>query len=356
MRKINCLIFTVCLIFIHSCKNENSIIKNEIKEFPETIELSGELVENIELNCSFANLAVIDSFLIIQTREEKFFHIYNTNNYELLAEFGNKGRGPNEFIRPVLLNQISFNNDGNPLFNVYDKTRRRTTEVNILNAIQQKGGFFNQNKIPKKINEHLRHFFYRDDNLLIASPEKGDRFLIYNDSANKLQKIPFVPKADFNIKKSWIDMVYRSYTVVNKDLNLFASAPLYIGEIDFFDTKGNCLSSSIFESSEDLQAELSKKNEKDIDPKIQTIDMVAKKNLIYTLNFNNRLSDFNPNPSKNMENIKIQVFNWDGNAVKEFILDKRYVTSFAVDIKNGRFYGYCPGELKYNIISYKFNK
>lgn len=355
MKKFNFTIFIVCLLTIYGCKKENKSIENEIKKFGETEKLSGELIKKIELNCSFANLAVIDSFLIIQTREDKFFHIYNTNNYELLAEFGNKGRGPNEFIRPELLNQASYDNNM-PLFNVYDYTRRRITQINIINAIKQEGQIFNQNPVPEEIDDYLTYFFYRDDNLLIATPEVGGRFIIYNDKNYTLQKTPFIPKVDFDIKESKIGMIYRSSAVVNKDLNLFASTTLHFGEIDFFDTEGNYISSSVFESNDDLQTELAKKNEDDIDLKIQTIDMDTKGNLIYGLNFNNRLSEFNTNPSKNMKNIKVQVFDWNGNAIKEYVLDKRYVTSFAVDIKSNKFYGFCPGESDYNIVSYEFKK
>lgn len=50
---------------------------------------------------------------------------------------------------------------------------------------------------------------------------------------------------------------------------------------------------------------------------------------------------------------KIEVFDWDGTPVKEYVLnDDRFVQSFAMDLENNRIYGYCPYERDNNIIIY----
>ena len=40
--------------------------------------------------------------------------IYSTNSHKLLAEFGKRGRGPKEFIRPLLIKQTSYDPTNNP--------------------------------------------------------------------------------------------------------------------------------------------------------------------------------------------------------------------------------------------------
>lgn len=354
MKFFKTISFVVSLILFVSCKNETDMAKNEISKFTETIKLSGVPIKNIELASTNANMVVIDSLLIIQTRQEPFIHIYNTKNYKLLAETGSKGRGPNEFIRPELQNFISYK-DSTPLINIYDYTRRRITQVNVYNAIYQKGDVFDQKPLPENIKDYLNHFFYYDNNHLIASSENGGRFYIYNRKSKKSLRIPYLPKLDFNIKKPWLYGIYRSATVVNTKENKFASAPIGLGQLDFFNLEGKYIKSSVFESSkEDVKSELSKKEHKKINIKFQIADITAKDDFIYALNFNNRLITVNEDPS-NIDNMKIQVFDWNGKAKKEYMLDKRYITSFAVDVKNHTFYGYSPNESKNNIISYKFN-
>jgi len=126
-------------LLLYACNNRKPKV-TLVSEFPKEEHLKGIPIKNIMIQSKGnVNLLSIDSFLVIQKREEKYFQIYNTNNYELLSEFGTKGRGPNEFIFPELLNQISYDKITNsPLFCVYDYNRRKFTRINIINAINKR--------------------------------------------------------------------------------------------------------------------------------------------------------------------------------------------------------------------------
>ena len=150
-------------------------------------------------------------------------------------------------------------------------------------------------------------------------------------------------------------LVYRSSSFVNKKLRLIVSAPLLLGEIDFFDLDGNHLSSSIFFPREGLKKDIRNIdiNGKDFDPKYHIVQLHANDEYIVGLNLNNYQSAIYENGS--LSNQSILVFDWKGNPVKKFILDKQYfIKSFAVDWENSRFYGYCSEESEHNIIVYEF--
>jgi hypothetical protein len=72
---------------------------------------------------------------------------------------------------------------------------------------------------------------------------------------------------------------------------------------------------------------------------------------LYALNIDNKIQDYRTD--SNMQPIKIQVFDWDGNPIKEYIIgDNRRVISFAYDKVHQRFYTYSTDEEDYNIVMY----
>lgn len=339
-------------MLLSSCKNteENKMVV--IDKFPEVQSIQGTPVENIELfSGGNVNLVVVDSFLVVQKKEDNFFHIYSTTTHELLAKVGSEGRGPNEFNFPELLNQVSHDKINNsPIVNIYDYDRRRFSELNILNAINQSDTIFNHKPIPN-IDKYLTYFFYMDNDMLIAAPENEGRFVIKDENKSEYQIIPYIPATDFHIDEEVLPMVYRSASFINKDLGLMASAPILLGELDFFDLEGKHVKSVEFESRDDLENELAKNIRGNGNIKYHIADIDAKGGFIYCLNYNNSSEVYER--TADISDLKIQVFDWDGNPIKEFILaDNRFISSFAYDEINNRFYGYCGNEEEHTIISY----
>jgi hypothetical protein len=189
---------------------------------------------------------------------------------------------------------------------------------------------------------------------MVATPEDNYRFLIYKDSTNTFQSVPYIPETKFPIKKRILPLVYRSATFVNRKLGLIASAPILLGELDLFDLNGNLLSSSIFEKRENLFKDLSNLDEKNRDVKYHIVQLHANENYIYALNYDNYQNDFVK--TKKFRNQSILVFDWKGNPVKKYILDKGFfIKSFAIDWNNNKIYGYCPDKNENSIIVYNCN-
>lgn len=360
MKKTISLTVLILALVIISCNNEASktII---INEFPESENLVGKAIEEISvLTSGNVNLICVDSFLVVQKSEEPVIQIYSNKTFELLAELGKKGRGPDEFIFPELLNQTSFDStNSSPVICIYDYNRRRFVKVNILYAVQNiLDRIYTEVPIPK-YDQYFTYFFFRDDDLLIATPEAESRFVIYKDSTESFKTVPFLPEPDFKIPELALDFVYRSTSFIDKDRGLMVSAPMLMGEIDFFDLDGNYLSSSIFFPGEELKKDLTSfgGNGSGYDPKYHIVQLHANKNFVIALNFNNYQGAFLDNDSITLSNQSIMVFDWHGNPVKKFVLDKSYfIKSFAVDWEKNRFLGYCSSENEHNIIMYEFDK
>ncbi|MCF8224080.1 MAG: TolB-like 6-bladed beta-propeller domain-containing protein [Bacteroidales bacterium] len=348
-------VLIVCL-FLFSCNREGGKL-NIINEFPDVENLIGRSIENVEF-FSKGNiyLVSIDTFLIIQRNEEPQFQVYNNITYDLLATFGTKGRGPYEFIWPELLNQTDYDESNNsPVVCIYDYTRRKFTKLNILYAVNNQVDKASTEISIPRYDQFFKYFFFRDDELMIATPETDYRFVIYKDFTKNYQTVPFIPSPDFPISEELQPWVYRSSSFVNKKLGLMVSAPLFLGEIDFFDLDGNHLSSSIFFPREGLQKDMriADINGKDYDPKYHIVQLHANDKYIVGLNHDNYQSAIYENGNRSNQNILL--FDWNGDPVKKFILDKQYyINSFTVDWENSRFYGYCSEESEHNIIVYEF--
>jgi hypothetical protein len=344
----------VLLVVSISCKDKKYSLKL-IDMFPTTEHLKGKPIENITLfSKGNVNLISIDSFLVIQKSEEPFFRIYSTNDYKLLSEFGKEGKGPNEFIYPELLNQTSYDKSNNsPIICVYDYTRRNFTRINILNLVKnQTDQIYNNIPIPM-YDQYFTYFFFRDDNLLIATPEREWRFVIYKDTVQSFVNVPYLPSVDFSVGEELKAIVYRSASYVNKKIGVMASAPLLLGEIDFFNLEGQYLSSSVFSSRKILKYDLENIDKiRGNNPKYFIEEIHANDNYIYALNYDNYQNDFYV--TGNYTNQSILVFDWEGIPIKKYILDKQhFIKSFAIDWKNNRIYGYDSNELNNTIIVYQ---
>jgi len=339
------IIFGSIVVFLlfTSCKEENTIQQSK--------SLEGAPVESIKIySGGNVNLAVIDTFLVIQKSEEPFIHIYNTNTHQKLVEFGKKGRGPDEFLGPSLMKQISYDSSNNsPLIKIFDYKRQEINTINIFHAIENK--VIKTQEALDSNGNFLLYFFYKDEDFYVATPENKGRFVIYNYNTSEINITPYLPETDFDIPKLDLSAVYRSTSFVNIDKELIASASYFFGQLDFFDLKGNHIRSTTFEPSNKFENELKAGSDSWKNIQLGIDDLDAKGEYIFGLNFNNSISTYLT--PKRTNNPKIQVFNWEGLAIKEYTLDNRLITAFAIDTNHDRIYAYSPNEEDHNIVIYK---
>lgn len=344
--------FIVIILFsilFTTCESEENAV---IVEFKETENLSGQPVEDITtFSSGNVHLTVADTFLVIQKNDVPFFKIYNTNTHELLAEFGEEGRGPEEFLGPVLQKRVEFSSENeSPVIKVFDYRRQSLSSINIFYVLSGKDAI-QQEDLP--VSTFQIYFHHSSDSTFIGTPQDG-RFQIYNHITQSDTVIPYVPKTDFIIPEFSLSAVYRTAAVINRKENLMAAAPLYFGQLDFFDLNGNYLRSTMWESKNKFEEEL-RSGQADFEKiKTQIVDLDSKNGLIYGLNRNNSVED--NNSGELTSDVKVQVFDWAGIPLEEYILDKRRLFSFAVDDVNNRIYAYSPDEPEHNIIMYDMNQ
>lgn len=334
-----------------SPKSSNDII---VRSFPKSLKVLSSPVEDIEvLSRGNVNLVVVDSFLIIQKDDEPMLEIFNTNNHDLLVSFGKKGKGPTDFEGPDLIKQIKRDSlNGSPIIHVFDFSRRRISKINILEAIKNKDSGINQRRIDE-LDGYLLRYFYEDENFILAKDEGDWRFVRYDYSDSSTYNIPYLPEIDYLENQRQYKSVFRSTVTVNKKKGLIATGTMLLGELNFYNLKGEYLKSTIFTPRKDVRRAIKKGGL--IEASLQIMDIQSTEEKIYALNYNNLQRDVHEPTHRN--DAKVQVFDWDGNPLIEYILaDNMYISYFAYDEKNNRIYGYAPDQKEHNIVMYDLNQ
>lgn len=336
-------VICLCLGFI-SC-SENEVIK-----FADYKSLEGHPVEEISVfSRGNVYLNVVDTFLIVSTSsDEPFLSVYSTNTHQLIKQFGKEGKGPREFLSFNPLRQTSVDSvNKSPVLHVHDFKSNRMGSIRLFRLLEGAEDF-SMGTLPAN-NRFFPFLHYMDEELLIATPEFGGNLFIQHLGSKQNFNVPFLPKPGFEISEQLLYTVYRPTVVVNKKKKLIAVAPLYLGEIDFYDLEGNYIKSSVFEARSTYKNELSKGIGSFENIKYQIAELDVSGDYIYGLNFNTAVKDYN----SGTWNSKIQVFNWDGEPIIEYMLDGRPVRSFAYDAIHNKFYAYDPNEEQHNVVVYE---
>lgn len=346
------LLITILIVssILINCKNTS----DSFTEFPIQKNIIGEVVDDISIYSSGnVYLAVIDTFLVIQSNTEKYFQIYSTNTHKLLTEFGTEGRGPNEFLGPSLKKQITIDEETqSPIALAFDFRKQTAHHINIFEALENNDQAISQLPLYGN-NQFLVFFHYYNNEFFIATPEANARLVMVQADNSKTVAFPYTPKPDFEIKKPDLSSVYKSAVLVNEEKKLIAAAPLLLPQLDFFDFKGNYIRSTKLRTEIEHHKELESGMNfwENIQANIADINAVG--DSIFALNYNNAIAKYYTEDREN--NMTVQVFNWSGDKVVEYSLaDRRYIQSFAVDPIHSRIYGYDPNEENFNIVSYSY--
>ncbi|MFV0502982.1 MAG: BF3164 family lipoprotein [Lachnospirales bacterium] len=332
----------ISLLTLTSCKNE----KVSIKEFPSSQKLKGTPLTTVKPYCPH-KIMVEDSLLIIINRiGDYFFQVYDTKNMNLLVEFGNKGRGPGEFNEPTFINKKK-NIEGKIYNLIYDTGSKRISYINFNDFVKDKTTVIKQEKLPKKMGDPDSFVFY-SDTLAITAPGDGGggRFQLFGNE--KTKTTAYIPELPFKVHEDNYYPIYvTKSSLINIEKKKFVATVPMLGQYDFFDFSGNLLYSSIIHRNENLKKTASSSMEVNKSVKLfyQT-ELKNVGNLIYSIYYK-----YKSNEGSFSTTSRIHIFDWDGNLVKEYLLDK-LILSFAYDDFNNCFYGIAPYEEEHQIIKY----
>jgi hypothetical protein len=341
----------ILLIFI-SCNN-NRVDRNQTI-FVKSLKTTSLIGRNICISNVFEpnSLTVQDSFLIIvDAKSEYCFHIYNTKTFKLVNEFGKRGRGPDEFINPVITSIKSENDGYRDDLIIYDRTRRRLSQINISNKISNPQYKIKSELLPKQML-NVTNIIYRNDSIALYIPyDEGNpgRFSIYNFNKESRTFTPYLPKLGFKVNPVNLYPIYAtSSSCVNINKNRFVAIPALLSELDFFNLAGEYLHSSVIERCNEIKYA---KNEKIIfdmpGVSYYFTNVLSVNDTIYALITGKKYPDF-----RNKTTSEIFVFDWDGKPIEKFLLD-REIYLFSYDRNNNSFIGYSPNDQEFPFIKYE---
>jgi len=323
----------ICIIF--SCKQENNK-RIEVKEFPESEELSGNIISNVKTQ-HIRTLRIIDSILVIVNSEgDYFFEYYNCNNFELTGKYGIKGKGPGEFLYPQLTGDFINKTLTETIIKVFDWNRKSISYVDLYKSINEKSYICKSYNLINDL-KNASGVIFSSDSLIGIIPDHllSSRFIIYNSKNHSINHIPFIPElAKWDIHRENRYYLYATGGhCVYKD-QFFIAAPAGNGQLDFFDLTGNYLKTLHIRDNNYLKEAKYFKSVMEIDGfNVFYSDLQIVNEEIYALFSVITIPDL-----KKITNSRIYLFDIEGNPKKEYILDKE-IHRFAIDTINQRFIG-----------------
>jgi hypothetical protein len=348
MSKLRLLTFFYLLIFGCKPKINNNI--TFIYPTPESVtKLTGEIVD-IDI-IGFGKLHVIDSSLILlNTKSEHIFEIYHTKTLEKLAAFGTIGEGPDEFLHVDPTEQeIVVKSDNRKYLELYDLEKKRLSYLDPIAAINDPDYTVTHESLPK-INLFVRQVIHKNDSILYFIPENQGRFMMYDYKSKEVKSIPFLPELDLPIQEKNKWMVYSSVFAVNQKLNRIAAAPMLLGQLDYFNFGGEHLYSTNFDDFNNYREQLTQDNVTNTTLKRYILSLKQFGDYIFAWNYD--WSFENSRNKKSPEKSRIMQFEWDGNLVREYVLDKN-IGSFAYDEINKCFFVFCPDDEDHPVWRYQ---
>ncbi|SIS69100.1 hypothetical protein [Belliella pelovolcani] len=350
--KFNGLIFISLAFLLFNCINKES----SIQQFNEEVPIYGEFVKEISIfSQSNVNLMVVDSFLVIQTSKDNFLKVYNTSNFQLLAEYGTIGNGDHQFATPRLLkNYRRSESENSPIVVVYDLDRMEINEIDLFKWINGEPQFHSQNPLDDRENYYL-NFYYSSVDYYIGVPDGPKKFILYDRIGQNEMVFPYTPKLDFDIEPFLMYSIYKPAITVNQRGMKIAAASLLVPNLEIYDFEQNLLASINYDTVDSLKNGLEEYRKTEwFDSKHFIVDIDSNDEYILGLNYNNSSTAIYNN--YNHQDLSFLQFDWDGNLLKKYVLaDNKFVESFAVDFNNKKVYCFLPHEKEYNLYVYDLN-
>lgn len=345
---MNKLLILVLCPFLLFCSKSNPEFTSVIPNFPEHKTLEGTQILKETMGTIY--ITKIDSLFVLSTIQDTLIHIYDTDE-NFISSFGKIGRGPNEFSNVPFINFASSKDNFNSIYSL----DRQLLKVNVINLnssiVENKLIMDNEIELPSELVGTQTVFFVDDEKIIGIYDDKfyraldqrrgGFYYFPYSETfeiieLHNLQIDPYEVMPATNINSR--------IAVSSPDGSKFAIVLTYSPLLEIFDT-GSTTPKRYYLGSTTPQNifELESFKDEELIEYYTFIDSSDK--YIYLLFSGNHYSE---TPLEN----KIQVIDWDGNPIKEYIIPQNYgLNMFKVDEENSTIYG-----LSYsNDAIYKFN-
>ncbi|WP_313258303.1 hypothetical protein [Sphingobacterium sp.] len=338
-RKIELIAYSLFVMIIISCNYERKIIlsneepKTRLKGLPLAIQFSkdGFFPEYVD---------IIDGNLFLFSTANKTGKTYDINTFSLIDSFS-----LNESQNPFYFQQQFSDNDGYTL-QFIDMSLNE-----IIKYTKKKNGksLINKSHIPfNYLNRFHTLLTFEDGSIFFAYLGKKSsegRYLFEN---NHTHWIPFlsVPNVQ-KVPKNKLALFNYSKPRINVKKNLIGSSLRNFKTVEFFNENGKLYHSSGFNV-----------------PPISINDFLEGTNIIYynssyaTKNnyYTMCVNDNQQNYADNIGSMEFQIFDWQGEMLEIFKLDRMHLGEFAIDEENQAIYtiSFVKEDNEFPIIKYKF--
>lgn len=315
-------LFTVmlCVACLSSC-NEVERIKR-YNEFNEIVTLSGDRDTISSPMLYPRNIFISDNKLVVlNEKTDTLFQVFSLPDLHYAYSFGIKGEGPEDFNMPAI-NVVSYEEDGFTLLDVNKlKHIHVSDEASTVSSEVLPFDFPYYNGMMK-----LSDSLYCCD----AGLEEDKEYMFLRLGSEPVLRGEYPENVDRFKETLARNQAYDKITVVKPGGGGFASFYRYTRRYRIYDSEGTLLDDVIL----DIAPGNKEPDAEGENNYIHAISAFATENYIYTLNLDmvpKEIMEGNRMPN-------IQVFDWDGVPVKQYLLD-RFISSFAVDEKGGKIYG-----------------
>lgn len=222
----------VCVIMclVLSCANEVTYEAPQFaKKNPQAVK-----VLNDEYMFKYGDVPmVVDSLLVMSTgNNDNNIAVFNRHTGNLVLEFGRKGSGPNELVRPTAISVDKMNR----LLYVCDWGKRALLQYDLLAIPEGRISEYNSIKMSEEFVRTSLVRFLRDS-LFYAPAVKGSRMLIGTPSEVQSLISSDIPDDNkFPTQEDWYNyMNLQSVTAVRPDGRFLAAGSALGGILEVFD-------------------------------------------------------------------------------------------------------------------------
>lgn len=354
-------LFCLIVLLFYNCQKRNSSLdlKTDVKYF--SIE-STNLIDGERLHLS-DSLGIPEEIKIVNFKDSSDvlalvsditnippLHYVNLTKDKYISKIGREGRGPGEFLS---VGSIYVTNGGEAL--VLGRKNLRLTKINLRNREHIENLYMSE---PEIINLEYNGlpfdiFPLEDGNFAAIGLQRirdNKNLAILDSSGKQFKLIGKLPSFDPSIPPNVHQLAWRSRATSNKEGNKFAVGYYNVDLIQLFDYLGEPHLAIRGPRDDDLKYSVENARLSLDEKTIRAyIDLTSTQDHFYVLYSGRSIKESNNNFGKH-----IFVFDWEGNFVRAYELDK-YAFRIDVDSKNNVLYTIVPESLEPGIYKYELN-
>lgn len=352
-------IFAICAI-CNSCAN-----KKEYKKIPELfgnrVQISGEKIQIEGFLGQPIQILAHDSLIFInEFRNDQLLYVYNAKSGELISRSANVGKGPNEFLPPIM---ISFDKSYDKL-NIYDRSQSFYGEYKLSNSLGLE-------LVGEKIRFNSGHSrVYKLDSTSFFSSgffDKG-RFCMYAKDEDTEIEMGEYPDLDIRVRGSDLsndeidnnikEMIFQAKFGVRPDSHYFVACGILTGILEIYEIRGDTfikkkeirerdyVDLDDFSNGTIIKADIALSYPRGFS------DVFVTQEYIYVLYSGRSQKEF---PYRSHLGSSILVFDWQGNPIWRFDVDEE-LKCITLNYSSNTVYAINVGEKEAGVIFYDLNQ